>query len=101
MRRGSTPILDFDVDIDLREAQMYLTLAQGDLVIEKTEKDMQVEENRIMCPLTQEETLKFNSVQRVQIQLRYLFEDGQSDSTDIAEITIDRILKEGVVEWRS
>ena len=47
MRRGSTPTNVFDVDIDLRDATVFVTYEQfGNIVLEKTGEDLTVTDKR-------------------------------------------------------
>lgn len=98
-RRGSTPINIFNVNIDLREATIYITYKQnGKVIIEKTGSDLEVEENKIITRLTQEETLKFKTGP-VKIQIRYVKADGEADASNIIETRSEEILKDGEIVY--
>lgn len=101
MKKGTTPSLVFSVDVDLRQAQCYITFAQRNkVVIEKStvKSELEVDENTIICPLTQDDTLALN-LGTVEIQLSYIFADGKVDKSDIVTATVERVLKEGKLEW--
>ncbi len=103
MKKGATPSLIFSVDVDLRDAQCYITFVQrGKVVCEKstTNSELVVEEDKITCPLTQDDTLAL-SLGSVEIQLAYIFPDGAVDKSDIVTATVERVLKEGRIEWNS
>lgn len=98
MRRGSTPVNTFDVDIDLTGATVYVSYEQhGKVVIEKTGEDLTITEDKIVLQLSQEETLAF-APGEVKIQLRYVFPNGTADASNIISTTAERILKDGVIE---
>ena len=98
MRRGSTPVNTFDVDIDLRAATVFVSYEQdGEIIVEKTGEDLTVSETQIVLYMTQEETLLFHPG-KVSIQIRYVFPSGSADASEIINTTIERIIKDGVIE---
>lgn len=97
--RGTTPTNTFNVNVDLREATIFISYAQrGRVVVEKTGSDLTVFENRIITSLTQEETLQFRPGD-VRIQIRYIMHDGTADASNIIETTTEEILKDGVIRY--
>lgn len=99
--RGSTPLLTFNVDVDLREATVYIEFSQrGVIAVEKTGEDLTVEENSISCKLTQEDTLGMR-VGEVEIQISYIFESGDRDNSNILRGMITKVLKKEVIEFSS
>lgn len=99
-RRGSTPVNTFKVNIDLTDATIYLTYAQGGVVkIEKTGTDLTVTENTISTTLTQEDTLKLESNQLVEMQIRYIKPNGIADGSNVITASVGKILKDGVIEY--
>lgn len=98
MRRGSTPTNTFDVDLDLRNATVFISYEQdGVVVVEKTNADLDIGETQIALTLTQEETLLFHPG-KVFIQIRYVFPNGAADASEIIQTTFERIIKDGVIE---
>lgn len=98
MKRGSTPVNTFDVDIDLTGATVYITYVQnGKVVVEKSGGDVTITADTLSCTLTQEETLAFANGD-VEIQIGYVFPDGTADRSDIIRTKAERILHEGVIE---
>lgn len=96
-RRGSTPTHTFNVNVDLREATVYVTYSQrGQVIVEKTGDDLTITEESVTLSLTQAETLQFNNG-RVEIQIRYVTADGFADASNIIIVDTERILKEGVI----
>lgn len=99
MRRGSTPTNTFSVNLDLRDATVFVTYEQDDkIVVEKTGEDLTITATAVSCTLTQEETLRFHAG-RVNIQLRFVTALGAADASNIIATTAERILKDGVIEY--
>lgn len=97
MRRGSTPTNTFSVDIDLRDATIFVDYEQkGNIVLEKTGDDLTVTEDSITLELSQEDTLKFVPGS-VLIQIRYVFANGAADASNIISTTFERIIKDGEI----
>ena len=97
--RGTTPTNTFNVNVDLREATIFISYYQrGRVVIEKTGDDLTVTENQIETTLTQEETLRLRTGP-VRIQIRYVMEDGMADASNIIETTSEEILKDGEIAY--
>lgn len=116
MRRGTTPTNTFDVDIDLRTAEViYLTYCQPFrsgkdcdechrcpdynecFKFEKIKEDMDINEDTVSVKLTQAETLSFDAKKNIAIQFRakYPGEDAVASNTMIT--SIENILKEGEI----
>ena len=99
LRRGTTPTNTFNVNIDLREATVYVSYAQrGILLVDKTGTDLFITEDQIVTTLSQEDTLKFKPGE-VDIQIRYVKADGTADASNIIKTTVDQILKDGEIEY--
>lgn len=99
-RRGSTPRNTFRVNIDLREATVYLTYEQnGRTIVEKTNDDLTITEKTIVSTLSQKETLRFKQDEEVEMQIRYVLSDGTADVSNVMKATAERVLKEGEIEY--
>ena len=99
-KRGSTPINIFRVNVDLTNATVFVTYAQGGVVkIEKTGDDLIVTEDTISTTLTQEDTLKLESNQLVEMQIRYIKPNGIADGSNIVTASVGKILKDGLIEY--
>ena len=102
MRRGSTPTNIFTVPFDLSDATVYISYEQAKrgIVIEKTGEDLTFTEDEgkytISVSLTQVDTLRLNPGD-VNIQIRYVFPNGDADASNIITVTVDRIIKDGVI----
>lgn len=98
--RGSTPTHTWNnLEVNLKDARVYATYSQsGKVIVDKTNEDMTITEDSITVRLAQEDTLKFK-VGVVEIQFRYVFEDGTSGGSRIFKTNAEKILKEGVIVW--
>lgn len=101
MRRGTTPTHTFCTDLDMTDAEViYVTYQQnGKTVLEKTREDVEVDGNKVIVKLTQEETLLFERRRDipVRIQIRARWALGNAVASNIIETTAKEILKEGVI----
>ena len=98
-RRGSTPTNTFTVNVDLREAKIYVSYSQdGEILVEKTGDDLEVDETSIVVHLTQAETLRFKTGS-VSIQIRYVMPDESADASNIMTVSSERILKDGEIKY--
>lgn len=99
MYRGTTPTHTFATDIDLTLAEViYITYEQqGKELIEKEKEDITVESDSLTIKLTQEETLAFDTIADVKIQIRVRFPDGTALASNIMSVPAREILKDGVI----
>lgn len=96
-RRGSTPTNIFNLNFDLTDATVYVTYSQkGKVIVEKTNNQILITEDSVIVPLTQEDTLKF-AVGEVEVQIRYIKQDGTADASNIMTISATKILKDGLI----
>ena len=107
MIRGSTQNLVFNIGINTEEvSQLWLTFSHSNRlnaeIFNKTKDDVILDGTTITVPLSQEETLALNEYnikeKVVYIQLRVLFKDGEALASSIVEITVEHLLKAGVLE---
>ncbi len=100
MRRGTTPDIMLTLDgIDFENLRdVYITFKQDKNIITKTKPDISYDETtkEIGVHLTQEDTLSFHNGY-VFVQLRALTDSGNAIATDIVQLNVDTILKEGVI----
>lgn len=100
MKRGTTPLHVFSVNRDLRGAKVYLTYRQGDdAIITKTNEDLDISETAVVVELTQSDTLLFKDSRPTEVQIRYVTDEGVAEASDIIKINVERILKDGVIEY--
>ena len=101
MIRGTTPILEFTLPFDCSLlTEIYITFAQyGTTVLEKSMADCTCSGTLITLSLSQEDTLKMKQDRMAiaEVQLRVRTKDGSALASNIMQIRVDRILKEGVI----
>lgn len=100
MRRGTTPTIAIKVHgCDLSKFEtIYVTFGQGTNLVDKTGEDLEIEGDTVSVFLTQEDTLLFDSRKRtVEVQIRAVSEGGVAVASNIRQIPVDAILKEGVI----
>lgn len=98
MRRGTTPTIVINVKgIDMTEiSEWYITVAQDNVQITKTNEDIEIEDTLIKMPLTQQETMRFKSGE-VSVQIRAKTTEDVVIASGIQTIDIDRILYNEVI----
>lgn len=99
MIRGTTPQHSFAVNLDLTKATVYVTYNQKSVTVEKTGEDLEITPYNIKVKLTQEDTLSFVAGKPVRVQIRYITEDGYADASDIYELEVEDILKNGEIYY--
>lgn len=101
MRRGTTPIIIFNTDMDFTQiAELYVTFAQeGKVVVEKDKEQCEFEENKIIVSLTQTDTLKFSLDPRdtVYVQIRVKYNNNLAMASNILKVRVKDILKDGEI----
>lgn len=100
MQRGTTPTLEIKITgIDVSELEsIYVTLKQYQKEVTKTTEDITIDEinNTLYVPLSQEDTLTL-ARGYVYVQMRAVTKDGLAVASDVKMITMEEILKEGVI----
>lgn len=99
MIRGTTPKLTLTVqNADFSNLKnLYITFQQKDLVITKGKDDVDIDENVITVPFTQEETLSF-SKGVVDVQIRFTTDSDEALATTKTQFSVSDILRDGVIE---
>lgn len=111
MRRYTTPVIRMRIrGIDLTEATIHVTFAQDaeKLTISSVDNDFSLsvahDENgvpitKIAVPLEQTQTALFNARRKTQCQVRWIFEDGTADGTEIKDIDMLGMLEDEVISY--
>jgi len=104
MTRGTTPTHKLNVNVDLTEARVYVTYKQrGSVIVERNNEEetntLTIDSESVVLTLTQEETLKFYTNEKVDIQIRAVFEDGTAIASSIVSVYTDKILKDGEIVY--
>ena len=98
MIRGTTPTHVFKTNKDLTGVEvLFITYQQGGVVVEKTIDDVEITEDSVRTTLTQEDTLRFNYIGDVCMQIRARFPDGTAVACKEIYRPVSDILKEGVI----
>lgn len=107
MIRGTTQELVFNLGINTDEvSQLWLTFSHSNRLnaelFTKEINDVILSGTTMTVPLSQEETLLLNQYNLkdkvIYIQLRVLLNDGQALASSIVEMTVNHLLKGGVIE---
>lgn len=102
MRRGTTPVLHFDVEGEtFDDCTVWITLKQGNKEVFSI-KDPEIEETdegcRISVRLSQEQTLALKPG-GVRAQIRYVNADGIADASEEKLLNVKDVLKDGVIKY--
>lgn len=98
MRRGTTPTHIFTLPFDTATlSKVRIIYSQGNSPV-VTRDNADLHGNTATVKLTQAETLKFDSVQTVSVQVRVLTVGGDALASDIMRTTADRLLENEVLE---
>lgn len=99
MRRGTTPTHIFKSDVDLTDAvEVFMTYKQeGKILIEKDIEDIEITAEELRIILAQTDTLALSTMKYVEIQCRAKFADGTAMASNIINVPVQKILKEGVI----
>jgi len=97
--RGTTPTFNFFVPFNENQVSaMYVTFAQGGSTVKEfDEDDVTWDENQVIVSLAQDETLDFVSTSYAQVQIRAKLQDGTCLRSEIADIEIGDLLKDGEI----
>lgn len=99
--RATTPTLTLtftDETLDLTTASgVYVTLAQNNVSITKTNEDIVVSPKQVVVLLSQEETLRFLDG-KVEIQVNWIFSNGKRACSDVQIIQMSKQLLKEVIE---
>lgn len=100
MIRGTTPTHIFRLPISTDTLkEIRITYEQySKTVLEKTERDVNLNENEIRLKLTQQETLKFSPRITVKLQMKVLTTDNTVLASPVKELSVEEILNEEVLE---
>lgn len=99
MIRGTTPTFTFNLPFDTSVIKKaYITIRSRGIEVEKSKENCTLNGNTISTTLTQEETLALPKSLKAEVQLRVLTNDNKALATEIYEVEVAEILKEGVIK---
>lgn len=95
MRRGTTPTITIQTDLDLTGYTVFVTISQGAI-----QKDFVpiVTPTELMFDLTQADTLAFKDG-AAKLQIRAVDAEGYAIASNIMTINVREILKEGIIAY--
>lgn len=99
MIRGTTPTHTFtlgEFDVSTINKVKIIYAQAGNVILTKTVDASKTVGSAITIRLTQEETLMFDHMRNVEIQLRVLLTDGTALASAISHITAGRLLENEV-----
>ena len=100
--RGTTPTIVMTyktIDVsDIVEAYLTIRQSANKVEINKTIANADIGEKTLSWKLTQEDTLQIDGRYSVEIQCRYLLNDGTAGSSAVYDIPAYKILRDGVIE---
>ena len=100
MRRGTTPTHTCTIPSSLEVStlsEIYITYTQfGRTIIERTIDDIEIDGQQLKVNLSQAETLSFK-VGKARMQIRAKSAIGKTYASDIKEIIVQEILKDGEI----
>lgn len=110
LRQGATPVLDISLDEAVQDATVYVTINQGDRQL--TKSNYNEDPSVTLTPVYDDEDVQigtdisviFNQAETLylkpgfgRIQVRWIFEDGTADGSDIGRIEIGESLLKVVI----
>lgn len=101
MYQGTTPtiLLTLEGAEDLDQATCYVTFKHGvNKTLTKSGSDLVVDDNEIAVFLSQEETLAMIPG-GCDVQVRWIDENGNAMTTDVAKIQVNSVLLKQIIEY--
>lgn len=105
MIRGTTPTYVLQIDgYDLTGCTVYVTVKRSNVKVTKTSTDGAVviaadeQGTTLLVWFSQEDTLALRAGDG-SIQARWIDRDGTAWATEIADVTVGKVLLESVIEW--
>lgn len=99
MRRATTPTHTFTLPFEASEIKaLVISYEQCEkIVLEKRKNDVVLSGNTVSLTLKQEETNLFKCHHEIGIQMRVQLQDGNVLASDMATITVERVLNDEVL----
>lgn len=106
MYRGTTPTIEIKCDFNVNTIEtLFITFVQkNETIFEKSLSDCEIQGETIVCHLTQDDTLKLEATKRdngakdwLEIQTRCRLKTGETLSSPINKVEVEKILKDGVI----
>lgn len=100
MRRGTNPVLTFELPEAITISALYITFQQNrQTALEKdlTNVTYEQESGTITLPLSQEDTLLFSGLEPVWVQIRLRDNLGNAVASEPMRVNVGEIFKDGVI----
>lgn len=100
MRRGTNPVLTFELPEAITISALYITFQQDrKTVLEKSLTDVTYDEESgiITLPLSQQDTLKFSEHEPVWVQIRLRDNLENAVASEPMRVNVGEIFKDGVI----
>lgn len=103
MIRGTTPDYILTIDgYDLSDKTVFVTISQNGQKLTKTNSELSIAADEsgstIAFVLSQRDTLRLK-VGSAEVQVRFIDADGTAWATEIATLTVSKVLLERVIEY--
>ena len=100
MRRATSHPFSWQLPRDANEySAIVVTLEQnGEIILNKTKNDMEIEGNKVRLVLTQEETLLFEKDEPAYVQIRAYRNPKDAPGSKIYKIQVHRSINEEVLK---
>lgn len=99
MLRYSTPTIEIESDISFAEfTEIWVSFKQNNVILRKTKSEIEINETIIKVRLSQEETAMFKSDEIVEVQIRWLSDNGSASGTNVVPIVFGRVLEDEVIK---
>lgn len=103
MIRGTTPDYILTIDgYDLSDKTVFVTISQNGQKLTKTNSELSIATDEsgstIAFVLSQRDTLRLK-VGSAEVQVRFIDADGTAWATEIATLTVSKVLLERVIEY--
>ena len=99
---GTTPQIKINSNIHIDNIKrLWITFESQKVELTKELSDCDIIENQIHCTLSQEDTFLLNPDNKdikIKLQVRILTDDDKAFASNITELQLKKILKEGIID---
>ena len=97
MRRGTNPVLTFELPEAITISALYITFQQNRQTVLEKDLTADKENGIITLPLSQEDTLLFSELEPVWVQLRLRDNLDNAIASEPMRVNVGEIFKDGVI----
>ena len=99
---GTTPQIKINSNIPIDNVKrLWITFESQKVELTREFSDCDIIENQIYCTLSQEDTFLLNPDNKdikIKLQVRILTDDDKAFASNITELQLKKILKEGIID---